>query len=76
MGLRRRAVDHMTVVDDVAMFAILAAAAPARQGHERGGGEEQFEPIVVEPHAEPLADQPRWHRVEHLPECRMPPARR
>jgi len=37
-----------------------------RRGRASRRTKEAFEPIVVKPHAQPMADQTRGHRVEHL----------
>jgi hypothetical protein len=65
--LAAQAVDDVAVVDDVPVLAV-RLGAPARQGHERGGGKEKLQAIVMETDAEPLADQPGGDGVEHLPQ--------
>src|SRR6202453_5472517 len=53
------------VGDDMAVFATrLGAAAP--QGEDRRRPLKAFEPIVMQMHPQPLADQSRGNRVEHL----------
>ena len=56
--------DDVPVIDDVAVLAVGMRAA-ATQRHQRRRAEEAFEPVIVEPHAQPMADQTRGHRVEH-----------
>ena len=50
--------DDMPIVDDMTVLAAQVGPA-ARQGHERRGAEEAIEPVVVEAHAQPMADQAR-----------------
>src|SRR6266568_2791734 len=57
--------DDVPVIDDVAMLSA-GMRPPAAQRHQRGRAEEAFEPVIVEPHAKPVADQARRHRIEHL----------
>jgi hypothetical protein len=47
--LAAQAVDDVAVVDDMAVPAVRPWPA-ARECHQRGGGEEQLEPVVVEAH--------------------------
>ena len=56
--------DNVAVVDDVDMGARLARP-PARQGQVAGAAEEEFEAVVIEAHAEAVADEARGHGVEH-----------
>src|SRR6202020_2723006 len=57
--------NDMTIIDDVPMFtARLRPSSP--QGENRGRALEAFEPIVMEMHPQPLADQPGGNRIEHL----------
>lgn len=65
--LAAQAVDHMMVIDDMAVRAV-ASRASARQRHEMGAADEQVEPVVVEPDPQPVPDQPRKHGVEHFPQ--------
>ena len=53
----------MAVVDDMAT-AVGSVAAAARQGHEMRGAEEDLDPVVVDAHLQPMADQARRHGVE------------
>ena len=57
--------DDVPVIDDMAVLAAgMRSAAP--QHHQRGGTEKAFEPIVVKPHAQPMADQTGRHRIKDL----------
>jgi hypothetical protein len=49
-------------------MAVLAAGMrpTAAQRHQRRRAEKAFQPIVVEAHAQAMADQARGHRIEHL----------
>jgi hypothetical protein len=58
-------VDHVAVVHHVAVPST-AATASTRQGQHRALPEKALQAIVVEPHPQPVADQPRGHGVEHL----------
>ena len=57
-------VDDVPIVDDVTALA-LGDRPPAPQRHHRRRAEEAVEPVVVEVHAQAMADQPRRRRVEH-----------
>ena len=54
----------MAIIDDVAAF-VGGRLPPAPQRHHRRRAEEAVEPVVVEMHAQAMADQPRGRRVEH-----------
>ena len=54
----------MAVADDMDMRARLARPS-ARQDQMVDAAEEEFEPVVVEAHAEAVSDQARGHGVEH-----------
>lgn len=56
-------VDHMPVIDDMAMGGI-APQASARQRHGMGAADEQLEPVITESHAPSMPDQPRGHGVD------------
>ena len=63
--LAAQRMDDVPIVDDMAMFAArLGPTAP--QDEDRRRALEAFEPIVVKMHPQPLADQSRGNRVEHL----------
>ena len=54
--------DDVTIVDDMAMLAVwLGPTAP--QGDDGRRALEAFEPIVIETHPQPMADQSRGNRV-------------
>jgi len=52
-------VEHMTV-------AAAGRGPPAWQRLQKGGAEIELEPVVVEPHPQPVPDQPGRDGVEHL----------
>ena len=54
--LAAQGMDDVPVIDDVAMLSV-GMRPPAAQRHQRRRAEEAFEPVVVEPHAKPVADQ-------------------
>ena len=62
-GLGPERVDDVAVVDDMGAAAVAVAAA-ARQGHQMRAAEEDLEPVVVEAHPQPVADEARGHGVE------------
>ena len=63
--LAAQGMDDVPVIDHVAMLS--AGMRPlAAQRRQRRRAEEAFEPVVVKPHAKPVADQARRHRIEHL----------
>ena len=58
--LTAQRMDDVTIIDDMAVFAArLGAAAP--QGEDWRRALEAFEPIVMQMHPQPLADQSRWN---------------
>ncbi len=63
--LAAQRMDDVPVVDDMAVLAV-AAGRPRGSVIRLRAAEKQVEPVVVEPHAQPMADQPRGHGVEHL----------
>ena len=63
--LAAQRMDHVPIIDDMGVLAA-RLGPPAPQGENRRRALEAFEPIVVEMHAQPLADQPRGDRIEHL----------
>jgi hypothetical protein len=64
-GLAAQRVDDVPVVDDVTVFAIGARTA-ALQRHQGRAAQEQFQPVVIQPHAQSMTDQPRRDGIEHL----------
>jgi uncharacterized Zn-binding protein involved in type VI secretion len=62
-GFGPERVDDVAIVDDVGTAAIAVAAA-ARQGDHVRPAEEDLEPVVVDAHPQPVADEPRRHGVE------------
>src|SRR5690348_14916467 len=63
--LAAQGMDDVPVIDDVAMLST-GMRPPAAQRRQRRRAEEAFEPVVVDPHAKPVADSARRHRIEHL----------
>ena len=59
--------DHMAVIHDVAAPAVTISPA-ARQGQQMCGPEVEIEPVIMQPDAQAVADQSRWHGVEDPPE--------
>ncbi len=57
----------MAIIDDMTVLAGAGGTA-TRQGHERRAADEELEAIVKEPDPQPVPDEPRGHRVEHLPQ--------
>ena len=55
----------LPVIDDMAVFAA-GTRPPSPQRHQRRAAGKAFEPIVIHTHPQPMADQPRRHRIEHL----------
>ena len=64
--LAAQRMDDVPVVDDVAVLAVGTRPAARAASATASRAEEAFEPIVVEAHAQPMADQPRGHA------CRTP----
>jgi hypothetical protein len=58
-------VDDVPVVDHMAVPAV-GMRSPAGGGELVRAAEVDLEPAVVEAHAQAMADQARWHAVEHL----------
>ena len=52
----------------VAGAAVVAIAAPARQGRQMRAAEEDFDPIIVNARLRPVADEARGHGVGHPPQ--------
>src|SRR5712671_1796981 len=65
--LTAQGMDDVPVIDHMAVLAA-GMRPPAAQRHQRRRAEEAFEPVVVEPHTKPMADQARGHRIEHFSE--------
>jgi hypothetical protein len=57
--------DDAVVVDDVRPLVMVGRSAPAQREQPRRT-EKALEPVVVEAHAQTMADEPRGDRVEHL----------
>ena len=58
-------VDHVAIIDDMRVLA--GGIGPSTdQGHQRRAADEQIEAVVIQPDPQAVADQPRWHGVEHL----------
>ena len=57
----------MAIIDDMRVLAG-RRGTPARQRHQRRSADEQIEAVIVKPDPQPVPDEPRRHRVEHLPE--------
>src|ERR1700719_4689076 len=57
----------MAIVDDMTVLA-RGGGTSTRQGHERRAADEELEAIVIEADPQPVADEPRWDGVEHLPQ--------
>jgi hypothetical protein len=55
----------MTIVDDMAMFAV-PPRSPAPQGDDVRRALETVEPVVIKTYAQPMTDQSGRNRVEHL----------
>lgn len=64
-GLAPQRMDDVVVVDDMAMLAVGTTAA-ALQRHQQGRAQQQLQPVVIEPNAHPMPDQPGGHGVEDL----------
>jgi hypothetical protein len=58
-------VDDVTVVDDMGALVMIGRAT-ATQREQPGSTEKALQPVVVEAHAQAMADEPRGDRVEHL----------
>ena len=61
--LAAQGMDDVPIIDHMTAFA---AGMRSPQRDQRRRAEETFEPIVIQPHAKPMADQARGHRIEHL----------
>ncbi len=63
--LAAQGMDDVSVIDHMTVLAV-GVRPPAAQRHQWRPAEKAFEAIVVEPHAQPMADQARGHRIEHF----------
>ena len=60
-------VDHMAIINDVAAPLVTISPA-ARQGQQMCGPEVEIQHVIMQPDAQAVADQARWHGVENPPE--------
>ena len=62
--------DHVPIVDDVQRARGFDAAAIgdayARQGQHRRAAEEALQPVIIQPHPQPVANQARRHGIEDV----------
>ncbi len=58
--------DDVMIIDDLAVPAAGMVGPAADQSEHRAGAEETFKPVIIEAHAQTLADQPRGDGVENL----------
>ena len=65
-GFAPQGINDVPVIDDMAAAAV-SRPSPARQGHQRRRGEEQFQAVVVDARGQWVADQAGGHGVEHAP---------
>src|ERR1700675_3167958 len=56
-------VDHVPIIDDVPTVALRYRPSTTER-HHRSCAEEALEPVIVEVHAQAMANEPRWRRVE------------
>src|SRR5664279_2860329 len=57
--------DYMAIIDDMRVLARRIGPTP-RPGHQRRAADEQIEAVIIQPHPQTVADQPRRHGVEDL----------
>ena len=58
--LAAQGMDDVPIIDHMTAFA---AGMRSPQRDQRRRAEETFEPVVIQPHAKPMADQARGHRI-------------
>jgi len=64
-------VDHVPIIDDVTALALRhRPSTPER--HHRSCAEEALEPVIVEMHAQAMANEPRRRRVEDAAQMKPP----
>ena len=63
--LAAQAVNDMPVVHHLDAASVARRTA-ARQGQHQALADEAFQPVIVDAQVQPIADQARRHRVEHL----------
>ena len=68
IGCFAQRMDDVMIVNDMAMLATPLRRPATPQGQQLRRAEEAFKSVVVEPHIETMADQTRWHAVEHAPQ--------
>nr|KIS31663.1 hypothetical protein TQ38_16335 [Novosphingobium sp. P6W] len=64
-GLSAQRMDHVTVIDNVAVLPVHACAS-ARQGHESRAANEDVEAVIIKASPQTVPDQAGWDRVQHL----------
>jgi hypothetical protein len=60
--------DHVMIVDDVAMLTAPLRRPTTPQGQELRGAEEALEPVIVEVNIETVTNQTRRNAVEDAPQ--------
>src|SRR5262249_7274170 len=65
-GLSAQGMDHVSIVDDVAMLVGSLRRPTAPQREERGGAKQTLESIIVEMNAQVMALKARRDGVEHF----------
>jgi len=61
--LLAQCVDHLMIIDNVTALA-LRYRPSTQECHHRSRAEEALEPVIVEVHAQAMANKPRWRCVE------------
>ena len=64
-GFAAQGMDHVAVIDNVAVLPVHAGAA-TRQGHESRAPDEDVEAVIIQADTQTVPDQAGWDRVEHL----------